>query len=219
MNTAEKSKKEVVKGYKGFDKDLCCRGFQYEVGKEYKTENASLCDCGFHFCENPLDVLSYYPPADGVLNRFAEIQAAGLDAETAADSKRAATQIKIHAEIGLSGLIKAGVEYIMFKAKEVSNESGHQSVATNTGYQSVTINTGYKSVAKVDGKQVIAIATGAGSKAAGSLGCWIVLAEWGQDCNNERSIDEIKVAKVDGGKILADTYYTLINGEFVKAEQ
>lgn len=62
-----------IKGYKGFNPDMTCRDFQYEVGKEYETGEAKICEAGFHFCENPFDVWSYYPPCDrkGQLNRFA----------------------------------------------------------------------------------------------------------------------------------------------------
>ena len=101
-----------MKCFKGFDKDLRCKGFQYEVGKEYETERAEICDEGFHACEFPLDVLGYYNPAD---SRFCEVE---LDAneQTHNDSMRVGKKIKIGAEIGLSGLVKAGVKFILEKA-------------------------------------------------------------------------------------------------------
>ena len=101
-----------MKCFKGFDKDLRCKGFQYEVGKEYETERAEICDEGFHACEFPLDVLGYYNPAD---SRFCEVE---LDAneQTHNDSMRVGKKIKIGAEIGLSGLVKAGVKFILDKA-------------------------------------------------------------------------------------------------------
>lgn len=101
-----------MKCFKGFDKDLRCKGFQYEVGKEYETERAEICEEGFHACELPLDVLRYYNPAD---SRFCEVE---LDAneQTHDDSKRVGKKIKIGAEIGLSGLVKAGVKFILEKA-------------------------------------------------------------------------------------------------------
>ena len=72
-------KKEIIRGYKGFDKDLKCRGFQYEVGKEYSTDKAITCETGFHYCENPMDVLNFYTPCDdtGNLNRFCEVEGSG----------------------------------------------------------------------------------------------------------------------------------------------
>lgn len=70
---------KTVKGYKGFDKNLKCRDFQYEIGKEYETERAELCKEGFHFCENPHDVLSYYSAGEG--NRFAVVEASDVSDE------------------------------------------------------------------------------------------------------------------------------------------
>lgn len=101
-----------MKCYKGFHKDLSCKDFQYEIGKEYETERAEICEEGFHACEFPLDVLRYYNPAD---SRFCEVE---LDAneQTHDDSKRVGKKIKIGAEIGLSGLVKAGVKFILEKA-------------------------------------------------------------------------------------------------------
>ena len=112
-----------MKCYKGFDKDLRCKDFQYEVGKEYETERAEICEEGFYACEFPLDVLWYYNPAD---SRFCEVE---LDAneQTHDDSKRVGKKIKIDAEIGLSGLVKAGVKFILEKA-DFENAK-----ATNTG--------------------------------------------------------------------------------------
>ncbi|MCD8349113.1 MAG: hypothetical protein LUC93_00690, partial [Planctomycetaceae bacterium] len=150
----------VMIGYKGFDKNLQCRGYQYEVGKTHEVESASLCDHGLHFCENPMDVFGYYPPANGELNRFAVVEASGVDEEVANDSKRVATQLKVTAEIGLPGLIKAGVEYIIAKATETSAEEGDQSAATNTGDQSAATNTGNQSAATNTGDQSAATNTG-----------------------------------------------------------
>ena len=119
-----------MKVYKGFDKDLKCRDFQYEVGKEYTEEKADICDCGFHACENPLDVLRYYDPAS---SRYCEVD---LDAngQESDDSKRVGKHIKISAEIGLPGLLKAGVEYIKNQVDwENTRESntGDRSAATD----------------------------------------------------------------------------------------
>lgn len=96
-----------MKAYKGFDKDLKCRGFQYEIGKEYEEAEASICNKGFHACEHPLDVFGYYPPAN---NRFCEVEIED-NGERHDDSKVCGTKIKIGAEIGIPGLIKAAFEY------------------------------------------------------------------------------------------------------------
>ena len=148
-----------MKLYKGFDKDLKCRDHQFEVGKEYEEEKADICNCGFHACENPLDVFGYYPPAD---SRYCEVDL-DVNDQKSDDSKRVGKHIKINAEIGLPGLIKAGVEYIKdqvdWEHAKVSN-TGDQSVATNTGNRSAVTNTGNWSVATNTGDQSVATNTG-----------------------------------------------------------
>ena len=151
---------ETIKGYKGFDKDLKCRDFQYEVGKTYETDYAKTCKHGFHFCENPFDVFGYYPPCDSNgLNRFCEVEGYGeIDKDD--DSKIACSKIKIGTEIKLDGLIKAGVKFILDKVKWKECNTGDLSAATNTGDQSVATNTGDLSVATNTGNQSVATNTG-----------------------------------------------------------
>ena len=205
-----------MKLYKGFDKDLKCRGYQFEVGKEYEEEKADICNCGFHACENPLDVFGYYPPAD---SRYCEVDL-DVNDQKSDDSKRVGKHIKINAEIGLPGLIKAGVEYIKdqvdWEHAKLSN-TGNRSAATNTGYQSAATNTGDQSAATVTGKESVAMAVGYDSKAKGALGCYIVLAEWKQ-IDGEYHIVDVQSAKVDGETIKPDIFYKLINGRFVEAD-
>ena len=148
-----------MKCFKGFDKDLRCRDFQYEIGKEYETERAEICEEGFHACEFPLDVLRYYNPAD---SRFCEVE---LDAneQTRDDSKRVGKKIKIGAEIGLSGLVKAGVKFILEKAdfeNAKATNTGDRSAATNTGDWSAATNTGDWSAATNTGDRSAATNTG-----------------------------------------------------------
>lgn len=202
-----------MKCYKGFDKNLACRGFKYEVGKEYATETAEICKSGFHACENPFDVFNYYPPSD---SRFCEVDLDAND-QRGDDSKRVGKHIRIEAEIGLLGLIAAGVKFILDKvdwnnAKE--SNTGDWSAATNTGYQSAATNTGYRSAATVKGKDSIAIVTGYQSKAKGSLGCWIVLTER----DEEMHILDVKAVRVDGVEIKEDTFYILKNGKVEEVE-
>ena len=99
-----------MKAYKGFDKNLQCRGFQYETGKNYEEERADLCRTGFHACEQPLDVFSYYPPGDG--SRYCEVELIDPTSAKDDDSKRVAKKIAIGAEIGIPGLVKAQIEYV-----------------------------------------------------------------------------------------------------------
>ena len=140
-----------MKGYKGFNNKLQCNPngtpFQYEVGKEYETDNAILCQKGFHFCENPLDVFNYYAPAN---SRYCEVEGSGeIVKNDRGDTKVAASKIKIGAEIGLQDLIAAGVKFILekvtWKTTKVSNDeklvSRHQyrrSVSRHQYRQSVS---------------------------------------------------------------------------------
>ena len=101
------TKNRTVKGYKGFDKNLECRYFQYEIGKEYETERAELCREGFHFCENPHDVLRYYSAGDG--NRFAVVEASGVSDEKGDDSKRVSKRISVKAEISVFEICRIAV--------------------------------------------------------------------------------------------------------------
>ena len=155
--------------YKGFDKDLKCRNFQYEVGKEYTEEAAELCEKGFHACENPIDVFSYYPPAG---SRYCKVDLQDVTDERSSDSKRCGKRIKIDAEIGIKGIIDAFVKFTLdridWKNKKESNtgnrsaatNTGNWSAATNTGDQSVATNTGNRSAATNTGNQSAATNTG-----------------------------------------------------------
>ena len=150
-----------MKTYKGFDKDLKCRGFQYEIGKEYEEEEAKACEKGFHACKNPLEVFSYYPPCDG--NRYCEVEQDGELSEHNADSKVASTKIKIGVELGLKGLIQAGVSFILDRVNwkdDAATNTGFQSAATNTGNYSAATNTGNYSAATNTGNYSAATNTG-----------------------------------------------------------
>ena len=154
-----------VKGYKGFDKDLKCRGFQFEIGGDYETEHALVCRSGFHFCENPLDVFNYYPPAN---SRYCEVEGSGDIDRHDDDSKVACSKIHIGAEIQLYDLIQAGVKFILDRVKwddTPATNTGDRSVATNTGYRSTATNTGDWSAATNTGNGSAATNTGFGSVA------------------------------------------------------
>ena len=189
-----------MKAYKGFDKELKCRDFQYEVGKEYEETKADLCSCGFHACENPLDVFNYYEPAS---SRYCEVEMDEVSPELRNDSKRCSKKIRIGVEIGIKGIVEAGVKFIMDK---IDWENAKE---TNTGDQSAAV---------VEGKESVAIATGVESRAKGSLGCYIVLAEWYQDEAHDWHIKHVESAKVDGEKIKADTFYILRDGKFKEVD-
>lgn len=145
-----------MKAYKGFDKDLKCRGFQYEIGKEYEEKEAKVCEKGFHACTNPLNVLRYYPPC--YENRYCEVEQDGEFSENGGDSKVASTKIKISNEISLEELIQAAIDK--------SSESGIYSVNTdnhtvteNTKNCSIALNEGYRSMAANAGNYSLATTT------------------------------------------------------------
>ena len=198
-----------MKAYKGFNQELKCRDFQYEVGKEYEESKTELCGCGFHACQNPLDVFNYYPPAT---SRYCEVEMDEVNPEKSNDSKRCSKKIRIGVEIGIKGIVEAGVKFIMDKVDWANAKE------SNTGNYSAATNTGNQSAATVEGKESIAIATGIKGRAKGSLGCYIVLAEWYRDGCGSWHIKHVQSAEVDGEKIKADTFYTLKNGEFVEVE-
>ena len=219
--------------YKGTDKDMKCRGFQFELGKEYEEAEAKLCNKGFHGCEYPLDVFAHYNPAG---SRFFVADLDGVtDERESVDTKRVGTKIKLRAEIGIAGIVKAAVEYIKEKAESSKNQTGDYSAATNTGYYSAATNTGDQSAATntgdysaatntgdqsaatVDGKESIAIVTGVDSRASGAIGCWLVLTERGGWNGDTYPIKEVRAVKVDGEIIKPGVFYKLENGEVVKA--
>ena len=204
-------------GYKGFDKDLKCRGFQYEIGKEYHHPGLVKC-CpndddlkagkgGLHYCKNPLDVLRYYRPSD---SRFTTVDPSGVQDEHEEDSKVATEHIKINAEIGLKGLIEAGMKFTFSKIKW-----GKKDTPQTHGDYSAAQTHGNSSAAQTHGDESIAVSTGIQGKASGILGNWLVLAEW-EDKDGQWAIKSVKTVKVDGDKIKPDTLYMLKDGEFVE---
>ena len=130
----------MTKAYKGFDKDLKCRCFQYEVGKEFEEPQASLCNRGFHACLHPLDVFGYYPPTEN--NRYCVVEIDDNGERENRDTKVCGTKIKIGAEIGIKGLIGATFEYV--KERCTSSKQGENNTAL-TGGDSSALTGGYRS--------------------------------------------------------------------------
>ena len=161
-----------MSAYKGFDKNLRCRGFQYEVGKTYEEKEARVCETGFHACENPLNVLQYYPPCYG--NRYCEVEQDGDFSEND-DSKIASTKIKISNEISLEELIQAAMDKTGESEFYSVNTSDHTvaenvencSIALNKGYGSIATNAGHYSLATTIKDFTIAANTGDYSVALG----------------------------------------------------
>ena len=209
-----------MKMYKGFDKDLKCRDFQYEIGKTYEEPTAELCEKGFHACEYPLDVFGYYAP--GYMSRYCEVDLDDVSHKKSnEDSKRCGKKIAVKAEIGIAGLVKAAVDFVMENIKDENKEAntGDCSASTNTGFRSASTNTGDCSKADVSGKESVAAALGIESKAKGVLGCWLVLAEWAKDENYNWHRKDVQCFKVDGVTVKPDTWYKLKNGDLVEVSE
>ena len=219
--------------YKGFDENLCCRGFQYEIGKEYVHEGEiECCESGFHACTNPFDVLDYYE-ADGK-NRYCEVEQSGSIKTGNGDSKQASSKIKIKAEIGMAGLFKAGVEWIKEKTNPVpiiaetkdknDNPSGDYAQIGSSGdsakigssgdYAKIGSSGDYAQIESIGEYSVICCA-GNNSMAKAKKGSWITLSEWKYSKEKKRNIPVcVKTEYVDGERIKEDTWYRLVDGEF-----
>ena len=350
---------DTIKSYKGFNKDMTCRGFQYEIGKEYEEENAKACECGFHACEYPLDCFSYYAPSQ---SEFCEVEQSGKISKSDKDTKVSSSKIKIGAKLDIARLVKSAIEFTKSQAINENNAienydtssatgncrassaTGNYSASSATGYKgassatgdygassatgncgassatgyqgassatgnygassatgdygassatggcgaslatgyqcassatgdygasSATGNhgassatgdcgtssatgykgastatgnygassatgdygassatgdcgassaTGYKGVSSAENPTAIAVAWGYKSRAKGVIGSYIVCAEWIENEQGEWDFIQAKMVQVDGEKIKADTYYELIDGEFVEDE-
>ncbi|EDL0495135.1 hypothetical protein CNR03_14610 [Salmonella enterica subsp. enterica serovar Kentucky] len=153
--------KEIVT-FKGFNKDLTCRDFQFAIGETFHHDGkVEACGSGFHACECPFDVFSYYPPAE---SRYAETISFGvIDREEEGDTKIASASITIKSELTLPQFIQRGIEWIwskIDKSLEQQIMTGNQSAATNTGNRSAATNTGYRSAATNTGDWSAATNTG-----------------------------------------------------------
>ena len=227
-----------MKAFKGFNKDLTCRGFQYEEGKEFHTERAECCEEGFHACEYPLDCFGYYNPAQSV---FHEVELSGDMDRRSDDTKVCATDIKIGARISIAGLVKAAIEFTMSKVnkeKESYEDHGFASATGDYGASSATGDYGASSAtgdygaSSVSDPTGVAVAWGHEAKAKGCVGAHLILSDWryiGEkrfDGDYKTPYDTeswelagAKMVQVDGEKIKADTYYRCVDGEVVEAEE
>ncbi|EPA4629001.1 hypothetical protein ACLLVO_004051 [Salmonella enterica] len=226
--------KEIVT-FKGFNKDLTCRDFQFAIGETFHHDGkVEACGSGFHACECPFDVFSYYPPAE---SRYAETISFGvIDREEEGDTKIASASITIKSELTLPQFIQRGIEWIWSKIdksleqqimtgnrsaatntgyRSAATNTGYRSAATNTGYQSAATNTGDLSAAEVSGSQSVAASLGIEGKARASEGGAIVLCYRDED----GELIHIRASKVGENGIMPDIWYQLNeDGEFVECE-
>ena len=209
-----------MRAFKGFNKDLTCRGYQYEEGKEFHTERAECCDTGFHACEYPLDCFGYYDPAHSV---FHEVELSGEMDKSRDNTKVCATDIKIGARLSIAGLVKMAIDFTMSKVnKEAGSDERH-------GFASAT---GYKGASSVSDPTGVAVAWGHEARAKGCKGSHLILSDWKyvgarysdgdyMDPYDKESWELIgaKMVVVDGEKIKEDTYYRCIEGEIVEVTE
>ena len=205
---------QKLKTYKAFDKDLSCRGFKYEVGKEYEeTGDIKACEKGFHACPYPLDVFGYYAPAG---SRFCEVEQSGKIDDSESD-KVCSSKIRIGAELDIRGLVKAAVSYVKERCtNECNAEPGKPATAGNYG----AATAGYRGAATSRGKAStgsngLSVARGKNVQVKGGIGAILVIAE---ERNDTYDIVDWKAVVVDGEVVKADTWYRLENGELVEVD-
>ena len=236
-----------MKAFKGFNKDMTCRDFQYKEGKTFKEDEAKLCIKGFHACLDPIDCFRYYEPNTSV---YHEVDVDEVSDERNEDSKIVAKRIKIGAKISIAEICKLHFDYLSENIKDTDSNTSYRSAASNTGDYSAASNTGNRSAASNTGDCSAASNTGDYS-AASNTGNRSAASNTG-DCSAaevsgmdsvaivtgykskakanlgsaiviaERTRDgkliDIKSAIVDGKTLKADTWYTLNNGKFIECE-
>ena len=211
---------QKLKTYKAFDKDLSCRGFKYEVGKEYEeTGDIKACEKGFHACPYPLDVFGYYAPAG---SRFCEVEQSGKIDGSESD-KVCSSKIRIGAELDIRGLVKAAVSFVKERCtNECNAEPGKPATAGDYGAATAgdrgAATAGNCGAATARGKAStgsngLSMARGNNVQVKGGIGAILVIAEEGEDTYD---IVDWKAVVVDGEIVKADTWYRLENGELVE---
>ena len=245
MNTEDKI--ETITAYKGFDQNWQCRGYQFEVGKTYTHVGpVKVCESGFHACEYPLDIFSYYEPAN---NQFAIVEQSGDIACHEEDSKIASRTISIKSSIDLHGLIKAAIEYTIVRTKPIdpnsqasnsgymgaASNSGDRGAASNSGNRGAASNSGYMGAASNSGD--MGAASNSGTRgAASNSGNRGVAADFNGICtkvmscesgaivcinrDEEGNIRHIRASKVGDNGIKQNTWYSLDeNGDFMEVSE
>ena len=227
-----------MKAYKGFNKDMTCRGFQYEEGKTYKTDKAELCSKGFHACENPLDCFNYYAPGKSV---YHEVEIDDNGQRQKDNTKVVGKKIKIGAQLSMPMICKLHFEYVTSKCvpaksnvacdKQAASAGNHSSAsagdygiasAGNCGSASAgnygsasagdcgsAVSRGSVSV----GENGIALVRGINVMAKGGIGSILVLCE-----EDNYNIKDYKVIVIDGKNYKEDTYYTIKDGDIVEVK-
>ena len=212
-----------MKGYKGFEPGLICRGKQYAENTVFEEEEAEICSCGMHFCENPFDVLDYYgfTNDNGDFNEFAEVEALD-EVKTDNNRKFCTKKLKIGAKLSISKFINACVDFAIEKTSTCIADnkisSGDFAQIGSSGNSAQIGSSGDFAQIGSSGKDCVICCAGHNSAVKAKKGSWITLAEWEYSKEKERYIPKcVKTEFVDGERIKEDTLYKLIDGEFVEA--
>ena len=221
-----------MKVYKATDKDMKCRGFQYELGKTAEVDgDIELCKNGLHACEMPLDVLGYYAPGNG--SRYFEAELEDVSDEKGNDTKRVGKKLTLSAEIGIPGLVKAHVEYVKAQCdfdnaikkadaekknhatgeRGAASATGERGAASATGLRGAASATGERGAASATGKGCVAMTTGFYGRVMGDLGNAIVCVER----NTNGDIATILAGIVDGETLKPGVWYTVKDGQWAEA--
>ena len=235
---------EEIRSFKGFEKDMTCRGKQYEEGKDYEEKSACACVSGMHACEYPLDCFSYYPPGQSV---YHEVTQSGDIDRSGDDTKVASTRMHIGARLSISGLVEAAIEYTKSRTTTEYTDperatAGDRGAATagycgaatagNCGAATAgdcgaatagncgAATAGDRGAAtsrgrSASGENGLSVARGNDVRVNGGIGAVLVIVEEKRDSYD---IDSWASAVVDGEKIKADTWYKLEGGKLVEVE-
>ena len=212
-----------IKGYKAFNRGMICKGKQYEENTTYEEKGNKICEAGvMHFCENPFDVLNYYPliDEDGNISDFADVEAIG-DIYKKKD-KTATNKLHIGAKLGLKGFIKACVDFTIEKTKVETVKA--DDVGISSGDSAQIGSSGYYAKITSEGNNSVVMAAGCNSIAKAKIGSWITLAEWIRTYKTDDNSNYIWIPKcvkteyVDGERIKEDIFYKLVDGEFKEVE-
>ena len=207
----------LITSYKAFDKNMKCRGFQYEVGKEYEMDGEiKCCNRGFHACKSPIEVWDYY---DMLNSRFAEVEQSGKIDKEEKSTKVCSSHIKIKAELKLADIINVGVTWLKditspskIKTDGVLNDNGDRNKKIGSSGDSAKIGS--------SGEDSVIMCAGNSSKAKAKVGSWITFAEWEWSDEKKRHVPVcVKTEYVDGENIKADTWYQLKNRKFVEVNE
>ena len=226
---------KVITSYKGFDKNMQCRRFQYEVGKEYEMDGEiKCCDRGFHACKSPMEVWDYY---DMLKSRYAEVEQSGKIDTEENSTKVCSSRIKIKAELKLADIINIGVEWLKDitspskvkkdgalndngdRKKQIGSSGDYAKIGSSGDYAKIGSSGDYAKIGST-GEDSVIMCAGNSSIAKAKVGSWITLAEWEWSDKKKRNVPVcVKTEYVDGENIKADTWYQLKNGKFVEVNE